>query len=291
VCSRLPIHAASYSDRVLELVNFERAKAGVPALAMNPQLAESARRYVLYLGEARFFNHVGPDGSTVVTRSLAAGYHDFAWLGENIAAGFTSPESVVAAWMESPPHKSNILDPNYAEIGVATASVAGSPYGRYWAQEFGARNGALAVRAAENDQTLPRTGRASALRADRQKGVVSAGEIPGAWPRTRLAGGGKAAPVITSVSPSSASHRSVVKVHGQGFGASGILRFGGLVATVDSWSDTLIVARVPAGAISSGITVTNDADVISLGVGFRAIRGDATSPVRNASSSAAPRVE
>ncbi|MDO8683053.1 MAG: CAP domain-containing protein [Armatimonadota bacterium] len=263
-----PLYAASYNERVVELVNTERIKAGVPPLAVNPQLAEAARRYALYLGEEGFFGHIAPDGSTLVTRNTNAGYRGAVWLGENIAGGFNSPEAAVAAWMDSLPHRSNILDPNFAEVGVSTAFVNGSPYGRYWVQEFGMQKGMLAVPKKLSDKDLLRAGKARALPASKRKGRVSAGGLhdkPAAGSFLNVNG---EIPRITEISPKAAPHRGIVTITGEGFGASGTLRFGGLVAKVDSWTDTLITARVPDGAISSGVTVSNDSGVISRGVGF-----------------------
>ncbi|MDO8587993.1 MAG: CAP domain-containing protein [Armatimonadota bacterium] len=261
-----PTFAESNEERVLDLVNVERLKAGVPPLTMNERLTESARRYALYLGQAGFFSHVGPDGSTLITRNLGAKYRDAIWLGENLAGGFSTPESAVAAWMNSLPHRSNILDPNFAEIGIADVVVGGSPYGHYWVQEFGMRRGALAKN--PNEKALRRAGSAPALPRPERNGIVSAGGLLGE-PQTSSSSDSSETPVITEINPSSTPRGGEVIVRGRGFGSSGTLRFGGLVAGVESWTDTSIVSRVPNGAISAGVTVTNDSGAISRGVGFR----------------------
>jgi uncharacterized protein YkwD len=262
-----PLFASDTDERVLELVNVERVKAGVPPLVANERLAESAAKYALYLGKAAFFGHVGPDGSTLVTRNIKAGYRDPVWLGENIAAGFNSPESTVSGWMNSLPHRSNILDPNFAEVGIADIEVPGSPYGHYWVQEFGMRRGYLAKVGKSNDKAFRDAGNAPSLPLPDRKGIVSAGGLLGDPDKASETESGT--PVITALNPACAGHGECVTIKGKGFGGSGTVRFGGLVATADSWSDTSITARVPKGAISSGLTVTNDAGVISLGVGFR----------------------
>ena len=56
----------------------------------------------------------------------------------SIAAGYATPEEVVAGWMNSPGHRENILSPNFTEMGVGMTS-GGGKFGTYWAQEFGAR--------------------------------------------------------------------------------------------------------------------------------------------------------
>ena len=261
-----PSFATCNDDRVLEMVNVERLKAGVRPLTTNARLAESARRYALYLGEAGFFNHIGPDSSTLITRNTGAGYRDAIWLGENLAGGFSTPEAAVAAWMNSIPHRSNILDPNFAEVGIANVIVEGSPYGHYWVQEFGMRRGVPAKK--PSAESLRRAGKAPALPKPERKGVVSAGGLLGEQ-QSPSASEQADTPIITAISPSSAPHGGEVTIKGRGFGAGGTLRFGGLVAQVESWSDTMIVSSVPTGAISSGVSVTNDRGTISRGVGFR----------------------
>jgi uncharacterized protein YkwD len=73
-----------------------------------------------------------------VDRDLQAGYANWTWVGENIAAGYPTPEAVVSGWMSSPEHRDNILSPDYTEIGVGVANGSGQ-FGTCWAEEFGAR--------------------------------------------------------------------------------------------------------------------------------------------------------
>ncbi len=128
---------AAFEMEVADLVNQERAKAGLPALQTSPELALSARRYSAYMVQANFFGHVGPDGSTLVTRNTAAGYVGWTYLAENLAAGQPTPRAVVDAWLASPAHRANIFSTSVSETGVGYA--AGGQYGHYWTQEFGAR--------------------------------------------------------------------------------------------------------------------------------------------------------
>jgi uncharacterized protein YkwD len=79
-------------------------------------------------------DHAGSDGSTPAMRATRAGY---AWrtVGENVATGQSTPEQVVAEWLDSPRHCSNIMDADFTQMGVAFAASAS---GVYWAQVFGA---------------------------------------------------------------------------------------------------------------------------------------------------------
>jgi len=73
-------------------------------------------------------------GSTLRDRSQAAEY-DYWIVGENLAAGQRTPVEVVSAWMTSPCHRENVLNPAFTELGVAVRY--GGTYGYYWVQEFG----------------------------------------------------------------------------------------------------------------------------------------------------------
>lgn len=127
-------------NRVVELTNIERAKAGLQPLTLNLQLADAAQDHSNDMAKDDFFSHTGADGSTVATRVRASGY-EYANAGENIAVGQTTAEQVVESWMNSPGHRANILNENFTEIGIGytylendTGSVN---YNHYWTQVFG----------------------------------------------------------------------------------------------------------------------------------------------------------
>jgi uncharacterized protein YkwD len=134
-----PTTSGSLADQVITLVNNERSKVGLGALTKNSALTKSAEDYALRMGQYNFFGHTGNDGSTFITRNTSAGYTNYRWMGENIAAGQRTPEEVMRDWMNSPGHKANIVNTKAKEIGVGYAKVSGSTYGTYWVQEFGAR--------------------------------------------------------------------------------------------------------------------------------------------------------
>ena len=131
----------------MDLVNQERLKAGLNPLEWNDQLASAAKSYANEMASNNFFAHNAPDGSTPVSRAQKAGYAAYGWgglyVGENLARGFNTAESVNQAWMNSPDHRANLLLPKYREIGIG---VAVAPDGtKYWAQEFGSRPKVLPV--------------------------------------------------------------------------------------------------------------------------------------------------
>ena len=142
VAAAAPQDAADVTARVLELTNAERQKAGLAPLAASAQLANAAQTYSQVLAATGCFEHTCGPVPNFGDRDAQAGYTGWTAIGENIAAGYPSPEAVVAGWMASPGHRANILSPKYTELGVGVVTGAGS-LGTYWTQEFGNRPGAV----------------------------------------------------------------------------------------------------------------------------------------------------
>ena len=139
--------ATEFEEDVLVLVNEARA-AGAdcggqvfgPAgpLTMNPALRCAARVHSEDMAVRNFFDHVNPDGDDPFVRMGYAGYTYFT-AGENIAAGQQSPAMVMDSWMTSPGHCSNIMNPDFEDIGVGVFPAEGAAYSLYWTQTFGAQ--------------------------------------------------------------------------------------------------------------------------------------------------------
>jgi uncharacterized protein YkwD len=123
--------------RVLALVNVVRTEAGLPELAPNPALAASATWKSLHMGRFGYFGHSDPAppvDRSAFERAVNCGYGN-SYIGEDIAAGQSSPDEAVRAWLASPPHREIIESPAYSEAGVG---VAQSPEGRlYWTLDVG----------------------------------------------------------------------------------------------------------------------------------------------------------
>lgn len=134
------VKAETFTARVVELTNAERAKAGLGPLRVSGQLTRSAQGYAEVLATGACFGHTCAPVPEMAERSERAGYLNWQALAENIAGGQRTPERVVADWMASPGHRQNILNGRYTELGVGVASGSGT-YGIYWAQEFGTRQG------------------------------------------------------------------------------------------------------------------------------------------------------
>lgn len=121
------------AQQVFVLVNNARSDAGLPALLANAQMADVAFQHSADMAARQYFSHTDPDGHTAADRCAAAGL-DFRWLGENIAHGQTSPQQVMAEWMDSAGHRADILNVRAAESGVGVHDA--DPAGLYWTQLF-----------------------------------------------------------------------------------------------------------------------------------------------------------
>lgn len=122
-----------FVERVLELVNEERAKEGARPLTLDEDLCAVAAMHSEDMIARNFFSHENPDGASPFDRMKAYGI-SYRAAAENIAAGQTTPEQVMDSWMNSPGHRKNILNTAYGKIGIGIA--LGGEYRIYWTQCF-----------------------------------------------------------------------------------------------------------------------------------------------------------
>ena len=124
----------AFEQRVIQLVNVQRALNGLSLLRYDARLDTASERHNTVQAQTRTMAHSGIGDGDPGSRIRATGFAN-AW-GENVATGQRSAEQVVAEWMASPGHRRNILDPDFTRIGVAFGTDAS---GRtFWAQSFGA---------------------------------------------------------------------------------------------------------------------------------------------------------
>jgi uncharacterized protein YkwD len=129
--------AQTLEGEVLALSNGERAKVGCAALRLDAGLAAAARAHSLDMATTGVFGHPGSDGSDPGARMQRAGYDTGAGWAENIARGQPNAAAVLAAWMGSPDHRSNILNCDFVALGVGSAR--GGSGQLYWTQDFGGK--------------------------------------------------------------------------------------------------------------------------------------------------------
>lgn len=121
---------SAYENKVLQLVNVERQKAGLPALKMDAALRNVARKKSQDMQAKRYFSHTSPTYGSPFQMMKSFGI-TYKMAGENIAMGQRTPEAVVKAWMNSPGHRANILKRGFTHIGVGYVAN-----GSYWTQMF-----------------------------------------------------------------------------------------------------------------------------------------------------------
>ena len=138
--SAWPSDAVGYEEDVFALVNKRRSEGancgGQSFSATGPldydgSLICAARKHSQDMVNRDYFDHTNPDGDGPGTRANQADFGS-SFVGENIAAGQQTPEAVMAGWMDSPGHCSNIMNPDYEFIGIGYID-------RHWTQVFGSK--------------------------------------------------------------------------------------------------------------------------------------------------------
>ncbi len=120
----------NYEQEVIRLVNQHRKEKGLKPLTYDWELSRVARYKSQDMKDNRYFAHESPTYGTPFQMIRNFGI-SFRSAGENIAKGYATPQAVVNGWMNSPSHRSNILNPSYTHIGVGYVSG-----GNYWTQMF-----------------------------------------------------------------------------------------------------------------------------------------------------------
>jgi uncharacterized protein YkwD len=130
------------ASRALQLINEARARgtrcgersfAPAPPVRLSGTLAGVALGHAADMAEHNYFEHQDLTGRSPAQRVRAVGYQE-KLVGENIAYGPKSAEEVVQGWLDSPGHCENIMDPRFAEMGIAYAAGRASKRGLYWVQ-------------------------------------------------------------------------------------------------------------------------------------------------------------
>lgn len=114
--SQTPLPA--YTSEVISLVNQERSLQKLPALTINTTLMTNAEAWSVFMAENDVFRH-----------------SEYT-IGENIGAGYPTPEEVVAGWMDSPGHRANILSESFTQVGAGYVYSSASTYKHYWTLQF-----------------------------------------------------------------------------------------------------------------------------------------------------------
>jgi len=135
-------------EATLCLINEQRADHGEQVLTESGKLADAAQGHSEDMVARNYFEHTSPSGEEFQDRIIASGYvpRGSAYeLGENIDVGtlsLSTPAATVTAWMNSPEHRANILNPEFRETGVGVAAAAPAYFsegeaGATYTQDFG----------------------------------------------------------------------------------------------------------------------------------------------------------
>lgn len=125
------LNEAQMESSITCLINDERASYGLQPVAPNSDLRQAALSHSNEMIRQSYFEHTSPAGVTFMDRIESTGYMRGArtWVvGENLVWGtgpLSTPQALVRVWMNSPPHRENLLRPAFREVGVA--ALAGTP--------------------------------------------------------------------------------------------------------------------------------------------------------------------
>ncbi len=136
-------NTALISKATVCLVNAERTKLGIKPLKSNRKLTRIAQSHSAKMAKENFFDHTDPDGTTFFKRVKRSGYLTGVrsyLVGENIlisTGNFATPTQIVANWMNSKPHRKNLLNATFSELGSGVAISQAS--GAFFTHDFGTR--------------------------------------------------------------------------------------------------------------------------------------------------------
>lgn len=128
----------AFESQIAGLINDEREANGLTPYAVQSQLLAAARVHAEDMACNDFLSHIGSDGSTVRDRVERQGY-SWSWIGENYyVTGDTTngPQIAFNWWMNSTPHRNNLLHQQYTEFGVGYVYDSESDYGGYFVAVF-----------------------------------------------------------------------------------------------------------------------------------------------------------
>lgn len=130
-------------DDLLTVTNQVRADNGISSVKFSYKLGQAAQGHAEDMAEQNYFAHHSPDNSSTIASRIEATGYKFSLAAENLAAGYGSATDVVTAWLTSPGHRENLLNPNYTDVGFglffdsAPGAAPQATFENYWVQDFG----------------------------------------------------------------------------------------------------------------------------------------------------------
>jgi hypothetical protein len=109
------------TSELVNLANTERANRGLNTLTVDSRLVSAAYAKGQDMLAKDYWDHFGPNGESPWDFILSSGYN-YVFAGENLAKDFTQASAIHSAWMASPTHKSNIINSNFQNVGIAAVT-------------------------------------------------------------------------------------------------------------------------------------------------------------------------
>ncbi len=114
----LPAKASAITaENIIIATNQTRAQKNIPPLTANQLLTQAAYQKAFFIFQTQKFQH--NFGARRFSAWIRETGYQYDYVGENLAIYFQTTESIIKAWLASPLHRKNLLNPRFAEIGVA----------------------------------------------------------------------------------------------------------------------------------------------------------------------------
>ena len=138
--SSVPRSAQAYSfleEQLFVEINQIRKENKLPELQNNILLQNAAKQKTADMVNSNYFSHISPSNKKWSDFIKNEGY-SYIYAGENLAKDYSNSSEIISAWIESPTHKENILNPDFVDTGIAVSMNKNTTgYGIIVAQEFG----------------------------------------------------------------------------------------------------------------------------------------------------------
>ena len=132
--------ALTDAEKLIALTNQARLENNLPPLVLNAALNQAAFNKAKNLLKEQYFSHNSPEGKKF-SQWIAEVDYPYLIIGENLAMGFNSDDAIIQAWLASPKHRQNILEPRFKEIGlVVLKGEFNGEIAKMVVQIFGATN-------------------------------------------------------------------------------------------------------------------------------------------------------
>ncbi len=139
---------SAFEDEIIVLINQLRQQNYLPPLKKAENLVRAARYHADDMCNKNYFSHTSQDsnGSDICAPFDRMGtFYTWVAAGENIAAGYSTPQTVFQGWVNSPGHYNNMVSPNFYEVGLGYDNAPTATYGTRWVTNFGRKSGVFPV--------------------------------------------------------------------------------------------------------------------------------------------------